>query len=79
MRIMLLKATLIAKTTHAQGDVVECDDQRAKYLVRHGIALEVRATGGRHAPAPGDDAEGEGPGKREAATKPKARKAAIDV
>jgi hypothetical protein len=73
MRIMLLKAVLIGKQSHAQGDVVECDDQRAKYLIRNAHALEIKVT----RTAPPTPVEDE---KREAVLKPKnSRKAVLDV
>jgi len=82
MRIMLLKSELIGKTTHAQGDDVECDDQRGRYLIRHGSALEIKVTRPA-APDPGpespDPNEPESPEKREAVKKPKTRKAKLDV
>lgn len=74
MRILLLKKSLIGKTWHDQGDDVECDAMRAKYLIRQGHALEIKVTGDRAIPRGPDDAE-----KREAVIRPKTRKATLDV
>lgn len=73
-RILILKASLIGKTWHVAGDVVECDAMRAKYLIRKGHASEIKVTGAR-ASSP----EPKGDEKREATARPKPRKAALDV
>jgi hypothetical protein len=60
VRIQLLQAAVIEKTSHAEGDIVECDPQRARALIRQGVAIKV------------DSAD---PEKREAIALPKTRKA----
>jgi nitrite reductase/ring-hydroxylating ferredoxin subunit len=45
MKIQLLKGALIEKTWHEQGETVECDEVRAKYLVKNGVAVKVTTTG----------------------------------
>jgi hypothetical protein len=65
MRIQLLKARLIERHNHAQGDVVEVEDRYGRKLIKDGSALEVKVT-----PAPA---------LREAAFRPKTRKAVTSV